>query len=881
LTCWLSHHTPTPLAHSLSSNKLTELPAAIANLTALTTLHVGNNPLQLPPRAVAERGLDAIRAYFRDLEAGTAIARTCMLVLLGDAEMGKTSLLNGLLNDCAPDPALAGPEGRTIHVDIKPLSLGAGDSAVEFKCYDLGGQHKSYAAAQQAYVASGALYLLVASAEAASSAAHEERLRWWLHFLQTNAPGAVVQPVLTHVDKCTEAEAAVRAAWVVGVCQKHLDRVNDLPAGSPAPLSIQLGHVPRVNAAAGGDATLSAVRDRLLALACPPAGQTKLLPIVGQTIPKLWEPAMACVRAVRSGTDCTAAASTALLDTRPPSPVAVDSGGRPLLYELVAELQEKWEAAAAALVAALGGGMGEEEDEDEDEDQATTQLRLRKAAFSSPTQRLSIFKSALQLMADQGEIFLSGDIAYLDPAAITSLIAPLVDHRLNNVDVYLSHGPGKDILTYLSELTPNANPMPKLFAMRTALEKLAGPWALLDPDLLSFLWRGHEHQDEHRRMLCDARLLLHLTNPDEYVMPLRLKTTAPPGLDAAWPATPRRDESHFRRVYKWDSAGFVPPGLCEKMAAAFQGVAGCRYLRDASGGALVWQRGALLELGGATVKLEVAVVKEGDDLQLRLVAEARGTDEGSVRALLETGGVYTTLGGVLAGFPGLWMPLEAVVTRMEEKRMRNAVVVTVGNQYSGPQSRDCHLSAQKLNDTLQTHGLRVEAPWINQPGGAQMLNRLRQVLANEVRPDDDGFVFCFCGHGRATELLGNDNVPTLYQAIIDAIDAEPKLRDRPKVVVFDCCRGNAASERGQLRLPKDMILARSTALTTEAFEQQSIGNVYSNRLAAAIRSHAAAHSVVDLLKLTQGQVHGLNTPTQQVAIVELTLGAYHLFLGGV
>ena len=170
---------------------------------------------------------------------------------------------------------------------------------------------------------------------------------------------------------------------------------------------------------------------------------------------------------------------------------------------------------------------------------------------------------------------------------------------------------------------------------------------------------------------------------------------------------------------------------------------------------------------------------------------------------------------------------------------------------------------------------------LDQPGGEPMLQRLRQVLANEVRSTDDGFVFCFCGHGRTTELLGNDDVPTLYQAIIDAIDAEPKLRGRPKVVVFDCCRGNAASERGQLRLPKDMILARSTALTTRAFEQQSIGNVYSNRLAAAIRSHAAAHSVVDLLKLTQGQVHGLNTPTPQVAIVELTLGAYHLFLGGV
>jgi len=143
----------------VGGNQLKKLPAAIGSLTALTELEVHRNPLQLPPLAVAERGLAAIRAFFKDLEAGSAIARTCMLVLLGDAEMGKTSLLNGLRNDCTPDPAPAGPDGRTIHVDIKPLSLGAGDSAVEFKCYDLGGQYKSYAAAQQAYVARGALYL--------------------------------------------------------------------------------------------------------------------------------------------------------------------------------------------------------------------------------------------------------------------------------------------------------------------------------------------------------------------------------------------------------------------------------------------------------------------------------------------------------------------------------------------------------------------------------------------------------------------------------------------------------------------------------------------------------------------------------------------------
>ncbi len=210
---------------------------------------------------------------------------------------------------------------------------------------------------------------------------------------------------------------------------------------------------------------------------------------------------MACVCAVRSGADCTAAASTVLLGSHPPLSVSVDSGG-PLLYELVAALQEKWEAAAAALVAALDG-MGE----------AGEERQRQKAAFSSASHCRSVLTSALQLMADQGEIFLSGDIAYLDPAAITSLIASLVDHRLNDVDLYLSDGPGKGLLPYLLKSTPIAEVQTRYEAMRAALKELAGERALLDPDLLSFLWRDQEHQDEHCRMLCDAGLLLRLTNP--------------------------------------------------------------------------------------------------------------------------------------------------------------------------------------------------------------------------------------------------------------------------------------------------------------------------------------------------------------------------------
>ena len=170
-----------------------------------------------------------------------------------------------------------------------------------------------------------------------------------------------------------------------------------------------------------------------------------------------------------------------------------------------------------------------------------------------------------------------------------------------------------------------------------------------------------------------------------------------------------------------------------------------------------------------------------------------------------------------------------------------------------------------------------------------MLDRLRQVLASEVRPTDDGFVFCFCGHGEATELLGNDDVRTSYQAIINVIATEQKLQGKPKLIVFDCCQLVASAGLGQLQLPKHMILARSTGLRTRAFEQSGVGNVYSNKLAANIHSHAATHSVEDLLKRTQGEVHGERIITEdqhgrwwrhdQIAHVDSALGAYHLFLG--
>ena len=241
--------------------------------------------------------------------------------------------------------------------------------------------------------------------------------------------------------------------------------------------------------------------------------------------------------------------------------------------------------------------------------------------------------------------------------------------------------------------------------------------------------------------------------------------------------------------------------------------------------------------------------------------------------------VHNALTSVVAGFRGLSeMEPVAAVTRMQDKRLREAVAVTVGNRYSGSHTVDSHISARELHDALQQLGLRVEAPWIDQVGGQPMLDKLRGVLATKVQPTDNGFIFAFCGHGRVAELCGNDCVFTSYQAIVDVIAEEPKLQGKPKLVVFDCCH-TGTQPGDQFRLPTDMIVARATGFGTKAFEMPNVGNIYTSRLATEIRDHAAEYSVEDLLKLTQGAIHRKNTPTQQVAHVDSSLGAYHLHLG--
>ena len=198
---------------SFNANQLTALPAWLAALPKLQTLRA-DNPLQLPPRSMCDgtnNCLADVRRYFASLaKHGATTSRRVKLVLAGAGLAGKTSTLRGLQRDCAPSPA--DKDARTVQLDIWTLVLGD----VVVSAWDFAGQPE-YAAAQQAYLVDGALYLLLVPAHRAMDEdAYPDVLGRWLNTLQARAPGAVVQVVLSHGDEVAAPGLLVEAwpAWL-------------------------------------------------------------------------------------------------------------------------------------------------------------------------------------------------------------------------------------------------------------------------------------------------------------------------------------------------------------------------------------------------------------------------------------------------------------------------------------------------------------------------------------------------------------------------------------------------------------------------------------------------------------------------------------------
>jgi hypothetical protein len=84
---------------NLNNNKLRELPEAIPSLTQLQSLNLSNNPFNPDLAAAYEQGTEALWQYLRAKAEAKITLNEAKLILIGEGEVGKSSLLGALRED--------------------------------------------------------------------------------------------------------------------------------------------------------------------------------------------------------------------------------------------------------------------------------------------------------------------------------------------------------------------------------------------------------------------------------------------------------------------------------------------------------------------------------------------------------------------------------------------------------------------------------------------------------------------------------------------------------------------------------------------------------------------------------------------------------------
>ena len=173
----------------LDDNQLTNLPESIVNLSSSIRIYLEKNPLDVPPIEIVERGIKAIKKYFRQLrEEGKDYIYEAKLLIVGEPGAGKTTLANKI-----QDPKYKLQENLkfTEGIDVTKWSFSL-DNERDFKVniWDFGGQ-AIYHATHQFFLTKRSLYTLVADTRK-----QDTDFYFWLNIvelLSNNSPLLIIK----------------------------------------------------------------------------------------------------------------------------------------------------------------------------------------------------------------------------------------------------------------------------------------------------------------------------------------------------------------------------------------------------------------------------------------------------------------------------------------------------------------------------------------------------------------------------------------------------------------------------------------------------------------------------------------------------------------
>ncbi|MEH2339011.1 COR domain-containing protein [Nostoc sp.] len=172
----------------LSGNQLKTLPEAIARLQQLTILNLSGNPIEKPPPEIVEQGIEAIRDYFRQLQAeGTDYLCEAKLLIIGEGGAGKTTLTKKIEDQNYQLQEEDSTKGIEVIQWGFPMENGR-----EFRVniWDFGGQ-EIYHETHQFFLTKRSLYVLVAD-----NRKEDTDFYYWLNvveLLSDNSPLLIIK----------------------------------------------------------------------------------------------------------------------------------------------------------------------------------------------------------------------------------------------------------------------------------------------------------------------------------------------------------------------------------------------------------------------------------------------------------------------------------------------------------------------------------------------------------------------------------------------------------------------------------------------------------------------------------------------------------------
>jgi len=143
-------------------NQLTDVPLSLAQLEHLIRLDLDDNPLNPALQSAYKQGLDAVKAYLRSLENAEPLYEA-KLVLVGEGNVGKTTLLRALKGDKGQGPRQGEPTTHGVEIDIHGIKLPHPEKEkieIQLNAWDFGGQDV-YRVTHQFFFSRRSLYLLV------------------------------------------------------------------------------------------------------------------------------------------------------------------------------------------------------------------------------------------------------------------------------------------------------------------------------------------------------------------------------------------------------------------------------------------------------------------------------------------------------------------------------------------------------------------------------------------------------------------------------------------------------------------------------------------------------------------------------------------------